>query len=156
MKVGKLALKGNHVDKLWVSGPMTNAYITGSTFLQLVVWHQTGSFAHNTPNSPGLSRPRLPEGVCFGTVGHFCFLEVSNALGWFSRRGAWPAPPSLCPLREQSSIVLKFVFQELPLWGGAAGQPCLSTITAYVYVRKPGIQVFLIWVLILFLLHLMK
>lgn len=40
--------------------------------------------------------------------------------------------PSLRSLREQSSIMLNFVFQELPLWGGAIGQPCLSTVMSCV------------------------
>lgn len=59
-------------------------------------------------------------------------------------------PLPVCPLREQSSIMLNFVFQELPLWGGATGQLCLSTITAYVCkeARNTG---FLDWILILFL-----
>lgn len=77
-------------------------------------------------------------------------MEVSTALGLFSRRGARPTPPSLRSLREQSSIMLNFVFQELPLWGGAIGQPCLNS--HHVYARKPGIQVFLmILVLIVFI-----
>ena len=39
----------------------------------------TGSFAHNAPNSPGLSRPWQPGGACFGTMdltlGTLPFLE---------------------------------------------------------------------------------
>lgn len=66
------------------------------------------------------------------------------------------APPSCLAPREQPPIMLNFVFQGLPLWGGPQGQPRLSS-QIIVYARKPGIQVFLmIWVLILFLLRLTR
>lgn len=78
--------------------------------------------------------------------------EVSSAR-WLSRHSA---PPSCLDPREQPPIMLNFVFQGLPLWGGPQGQPRLSS-QIIVYARKPGIQVFLmIWVLILFLLRLTR
>lgn len=66
------------------------------------------------------------------SLGTLPFLGGLQCIGWFSRRDAWPAPPGLRSLREQSSIMLNFVFQELPLWGGATGQLCISTATSCV------------------------
>lgn len=125
------------------------------------MWRQTGSFAHNAPNSPGLLRPWRSKGVCFGTMelefgDSPFFMEVSNALGWFSRRGARPTP-SKSPL-SQGAV---FHHAEFCLPGAApmgwGHWPALSLNSHHVYARKPGIQVFLmIWVLILFLLRLTK
>lgn len=57
--------------------------------------------------------------------------------------------------------MLNFVFQELPLWGGAAGQPCFSNslvslVTSCVYKEARNTGFLDDWVLILFLLHLTK
>lgn len=124
------------------------------------MWHQTGSFAHNAPNSPGLSRPRPPEGVCFGTMeldfGDTSFSWRSPVhLGWFPEE-ALGLPCPVSALSGSSFPSMNFVFQELPLWGGATG-PALSQQSHHVDARKPRIQVFLmIWVLILFLLRQTK
>lgn len=76
-------------------------------------------------------------------------------LGWFPEE-ALGLPLPVSALREQSSIMLNFVFQELPPWGGAPG-PALPQQSHHVDARKPRRQVFLmIWVLILFLLRLTK
>lgn len=76
-------------------------------------------FAHTAPDSPG-----LPGGAAS------VLREVTgdspcgpSALGRLSEQG----PPHLHPLREQSSVMLNFVFQELPLWGGLHSQPCLDS-----------------------------
>lgn len=48
-------------------------------------------------------------------------------MGWCPEEALGLPPPPLRPLREQSSIMLNFVFQELPPWGGATGQPRLNS-----------------------------
>lgn len=105
---------------------------------ELVVWRQTGSFAHNAPNSPGLSRRRPPEGTCVGTMelwtltsGALPFLGGLQCIGTVFRRGVWPAPPSLRPLREQSSIMLNLSSRSCPYGAGPPGQP-FSSVTSRV------------------------
>lgn len=110
------------------------------------------SFAHDSPNNPGLRATRCPRSLLWYHRTCLSQPEVSSAR-WLSRHSA---PPSCLDPREQPPIMLNFVFQGLPLWGGPQGQPRLSS-QIIVYARKPGIQVFLmIWVLILFLLRLTR
>lgn len=70
MKVGKPAILGEHVDFEYQL--LCGMLITGRTFFRdsgewcgakQVVLH-----IMNAPNSPGLSRPWPPKGVCFGTM----------------------------------------------------------------------------------------
>lgn len=101
-----------------------------------MVWRQTGSFAHNAPNSPDCrDHSRLKESALVLwnlSLGTLPFLGGLQCIGVVFQKRRLACPPILRSLREQSSIMLNFVFQELPLWGGATGQPCLSTVTSCV------------------------
>lgn len=54
---------------------------------------------------------------------------LGDLLGRFSRRGAWPTPPSLRPVREQSSIMLNLSSRSCPCGAGPPGQP-FSSVTS--------------------------
>lgn len=140
---------------------MRNAYHRKDFSSEIVVWRQTGSFAHNAPNSPGLSRPRPPEGVCFGTLE----LEFGDtSISWRSPVH-WDSFPEealglLFPVSTLSGSSLPSPWilssRSCPYGVGPQGRPCLSTATSCV-CKEARIQVFLmIWVLILFLLRLTK
>lgn len=100
---------------------------------EIVVRRQTDSFAHNAPNSPELrdhGRLKAPALVLWNlSLGTLPF-SWRSPVHWdgFPKEVPGLPLPSLRSLREQSSIMLNFVFQELPLWGGAIGQPCLSIV----------------------------
>lgn len=94
-----------------------------------MVWRQTGSFAHNAPNSPGLSRLWPPGGACFGTMdltlGTLTFLEGLQCFRMVFHKRRLACPSQSPPSQGAVFHCAKLVFQELPLWGGAAG-PALS------------------------------
>lgn len=73
-------------------------------------------------------QPRTARRSRFGTTGG----DWGQPLRAQRAGTAFRARPSACPsplhpLREQSSVMLNFVFQELPLWGGLHSQPCLDS-----------------------------
>lgn len=70
---------------------------------------------------------------------------------WLSRHGA---PPSCPGPWEQPPVMLNSSSRGGPYGAGRRASPVSSHII--VDARKPGIQVFLIWVLILFLLRLTR
>lgn len=115
----------------WISAPIRIAYHRKDLSSEIVVWRQTGSFAHNAPNSPGLSRPgRLKESALVLwnlSLGTLPFLGGLQCIwgGFQKRRSACPSqsPPSGSSL--PSCWILSS--RSCPHGAGPPGQPCLNS-----------------------------
>lgn len=125
---------------LWTKPAPRRVAVTEGLLCRQLLWRQTGSFAHNAPDGPGLSGLWRPGRALCGTRdlarGHILFLTV-QCWAWCHQR-RWASPPG-----EQSSAC-RVVFQERTPWGRA--RPALS-LHHIMCARKPGVPVFLIiWI----------